>query len=126
MMNRRNFMLCIGALPLAGCMPLESHPSPSSSAVPEITSQKRKKVFVVPSYGHSSLAQAQHAVDFAKKHYPDYKLISTGSTLAGNRYDEIVVHADVWRSDDPRVVTWIYYTLRTRLPPGGRYVELGK
>lgn len=119
-------MLCIGALPLAGCMPLESRPSPSSSVIPEITNRKLPKVFVVPSYGHSSLAQAQHAVDFAKKHYPDYKLISTGSYLAGNRYAEIVVHADVWRNADPRVVSWIYYSLRTRLPPWGRYVELGK
>lgn len=84
------------------------------------------KVFVVPSFGDSSLAQAQHAIDFAKKYYKDYKRISTGSVHTGNRFDEIIVHADVWRSTDSRVVRWVNETLRTRLRPGGKYVELEK
>lgn len=123
MMHRRDFLLCLGSLPLAGCHSLEVQPN---RAKPNSADWKRTRLFVVPSYGHSSLARAQLAVDFAKRYYPNHHLMSTSAPLTGRQYSEIVVHPDVWQSVDPRVVTWVYTSLRTRLKPGGRYIELGK
>lgn len=111
--------MCIGTLPIAGCLPVDSQTVRGHDWTFD-------RAFVVPSYGHSSLAQAQSAIDFAKRNYPDHKLISSGSVQTGRRYAEIVVHPYVWKNANPKVVKWLHETARTRLLMGGLYFEIGK